>query len=79
MKLLRLALLACVLIPVTEATAQLTDVTQTPNVENEGIHKTLEEQVGAGRGDALTFGSSAYLIQRDPARSIRRGRQLLQR
>ena len=43
------------------------------------ISKTLIEQVGAGHGDEFTFGSSVYLIKRDPARSIRRGRQLFQR
>ncbi|HEX5065205.1 MAG TPA: di-heme oxidoredictase family protein, partial [Myxococcota bacterium] len=43
------------------------------------INKTLQEQVGAGHGDELTPGSAVYLIKRDPARSIRRGRQLFQR
>ncbi|ETW99296.1 MAG: hypothetical protein ETSY2_41200 [Candidatus Entotheonella gemina] len=62
------------------AEAQLTDVTQTtPNVPGGAIGKSLQEQVGEGRGDALTPGSSIYLIRRDPARSIRRGRQLFQR
>ena len=35
--------------------------------------------MGTGQGDAFTPGSSRYLILRDPARSIRRGRQLFQR
>ena len=61
------------------AHAQLTDVTQTPNLESAGIRKSLEQQVGAGVGDVMTAGSSIYIIQRDPARSIRRGRQLFQR
>jgi hypothetical protein len=61
------------------AYAQLTDTTQTPNLENEGVHKSLEQQVGAGRGNNLTPGSSLYIIQRDPFRAIRRGRQLFQR
>lgn len=43
------------------------------------IARTLEDQIGAGRGDELTPGSSIYLIKRDPARSVRRGRQLFQR
>jgi len=43
------------------------------------IAKTLSEQIGAGHGDAYTPGSSVYLILRDPARAIRRGRQLFQR
>jgi hypothetical protein len=59
--------------------AQLTDITQTPNAEEEGIRKSLEEQVGAGQGDAFTPDSSIYIIKRDPFRSIRRGRQLFQR
>ena len=62
------------------AHAQLTDMTQTsPNIPGGAIGKSLEEQIGAGRGDELTPGSSIYLIRRDPARSIRRGRQLFQR
>jgi hypothetical protein len=61
------------------AHAQLTDQTQTPNVERAGIFKSLEQQTGAGVGDLNTPNSSTYIIARDPARSIRRGRQLFQR
>jgi hypothetical protein len=61
------------------AHAQLTDQTQTPNAEGAGIVKSLEQQIGAGVGDSLTPDSSTYIILRDPARSIRRGRQLFQR
>ena len=61
------------------AEAQLTDLTQAPNAEDAGIHKSLAEQIGAGRGDGLTPDSSLFLIQRDPFRAIRRGRQLFQR
>ncbi|MGI9553805.1 MAG: hypothetical protein ACR2NC_02685, partial [Thermodesulfobacteriota bacterium] len=62
------------------AFTQLTDVTQTnPTVPGGQIGKSLEEQIGSGRGDEITPGSSIYLINRDPARSIRRGRQLFQR
>ena len=43
------------------------------------ISKTLAEQIGTGHGDENTFGSSTYIIKRDPARSVRRGRQLFQR
>jgi hypothetical protein len=57
----------------------MTDVTQTPNRENEGIHKSLTQQIGGGRGNVMTPGSSLYIIRRDPFRSIRRGRQLFQR
>jgi hypothetical protein len=45
----------------------------------DGINKNLPEQVGAGVGDINTIGSSRYIIARDPARAIRRGRQLFQR
>ena len=43
------------------------------------IGKTLEQQIGAGQGTEFVPGSSIYLIKRDPARSVRRGRQLFQR
>ena len=43
------------------------------------IEKSLAMQIGPGQGDINTPGSSAYLITRDPARAIRRGRQLFQR
>lgn len=62
------------------AEAQLTDVTQTtPNVPRGAIGKSLEQQIGTGQGDVNTPGSSSYIIRRDPARAIRRGRQLFQR
>ncbi len=73
-------LLAIVCVAATPpALAQLTDQTQTPNTERAGIYKSLDQQTGAGVGDDLTPGSSTYIIARDPARSIRRGRQLFQR
>ncbi len=59
--------------------AQLPDKSRTPNLANEGITKSLEQQIGAGRGDWMTPHSSSFIIARDPARSIRRGRQLFQR
>ena len=62
------------------AQAQLTDVTQTtPHIAGGAIGKSLQQQVGAGRGDDTTPSSSLYLIARDPARAVRRGRQLFQR
>ena len=61
------------------AWAELTDLTQTPNAVNEGIAKSLEDEVAAGRGDVRLPGSSLYVIARDPFRAIRRGRQLFQR
>jgi mono/diheme cytochrome c family protein len=61
------------------ADAQLTDITQTPNRANAGIQKSLEEQIGEGQGDRMTPESSIFIIQRDPFRAIRRGRQVFQR
>jgi len=61
------------------AVAQLIDRTLAPNAANEGIAKSLDQQIGAGRGDVYTPGSSAFIIARDPFRAIRRGRQLFQR
>jgi hypothetical protein len=58
---------------------QLVDRTLAPNVANEGIAKSYEQQIGAGRGSANTPGSSLFIINRDPARAIRRGRQIFQR
>jgi hypothetical protein len=61
------------------AWAQLTDRTQAPNTAKAGIAKSLQEETGAGRGDIMTPDSSIFIINRDPFRSIRRGRQLFQR
>lgn len=63
----------------TGAQAQETDIFQHPNTEQAGIKKSLEQQIGAGRGDINTPDSSLYIINRDPFRSIRRGRNLFQR
>jgi hypothetical protein len=69
-----------VLVLAAPAFAQLTEDPKTfPTVPGGHVSKSLTEQVGAGQGDELTYGSSMYLIKRDPARSIRRGRQLFQR
>jgi len=67
-------LLACI-----TASAQMIDNTQAPNTAKAGINKSLPDEIGAGRGDVMTSGSSVYIINRDPFRSIRRGRQLFQR
>jgi len=61
------------------ARAQMIDATQAPNAANDGIHKSLAEEVGAGRGDWNTPGSASFLINRDPYRAVRRGRQIFQR
>ncbi len=64
--------------------AQLADCSQIDqghHVDAPGgcIAKSLSQQVGPGQGDASTPWSAEYLIKRDPARAIRRGRQLFQR
>lgn len=43
------------------------------------IERSYVLQLGPGQGDATTAGSSTYLVLRDPARAIRRGRQIFQR
>lgn len=65
---------------VSAVSAQMTDVTQTfPHPPGSAIGKSLSEQIGAGHGDANLPGTSSYVIERDPYRSIRRGRQIFQR
>ena len=61
------------------AHAQLVDNTSSPHTVEAGIRKSLRDQAGPGRGDAMTQETSLYIIRRDPFRSIRRGRQLFQR
>ena len=61
------------------ATGQLIDRTAAPNVAGAGINKSFVQQVGAGRGTLTTPDSSLFIINRDPFRSIRRGRQVFQR
>src|SRR5207253_4963368 len=68
-------LVACV----ATSSAQLIDQTLAPNTAQAGIAKSLQDEIGAGRGDRYTPGSSIFIINRDPFRSIRRGRQLFQR
>src|SRR5262252_3967212 len=61
------------------AQAQLRDVSQTPNPRNAGIRKTFAQEIGMGRGTVMMADSSLYIINRDPFRAIRRGRQIFQR
>ncbi len=63
------------------ANAQLRDVKEkiSGNAVNEGIQKNLPETIGAGRGTISTQNSSLYILNRDPFRAVRRGRQLFQR
>jgi hypothetical protein len=67
------------LLTVAVAGGQMIDNTQALNPLNAGINKSLMQEIGAGRGDINTPGSSLYIIKRDPFRSVRRGRQLFQR
>jgi hypothetical protein len=61
------------------AFAQLVDDTLATSTAKAGIKKSYTEQIGTGRGDLMTPNSSWFIINRDPFRSIRRGRQLFQR
>lgn len=82
MRVPRLVLLLACAAPVVAGApvvAQLIDRTKAPNAAQEGIALSLDEQVGAGRGDLFTAESSLFIINRDPFRAIRRGRQLFQR
>jgi hypothetical protein len=74
----------------TGASAQLRDVTQNPDIAGVpghpgasagiGISYTAEKGTSPNdHGDVNLAGSSRYIIARDPARAIRRGRQLFQR
>jgi len=78
---MRMAVMAggAILLAGVTASGQMIDNTQAPNTAKAGINKALTDEIGAGRGNASTVGSSIYLINRDPFRSIRRGRQLFQR
>ena len=62
-----------------KASAQEVDQVSGPNVVGVGAAKGIVQQLGAGTGNELTFGSSRYIIARDPARAVRRGRNLFQR
>jgi len=67
------------LVPMSAGAQLVDETTITPWVAGGGIAKSLADEVGGGRGDVNTEWSSAYVIARDPARAIRRGRQLFQR
>lgn len=77
---LRISSLAAALVffaPVLHA--QLIDNNLALNTAKAGINKSLADEIGAGRGDLMTPNSSIFIINRDPFRSIRRGRQIFQR
>src|SRR5450432_1158632 len=79
-RLLRFFVFGTLLAPLAPgAWGQLVDQTLAPNTAKVGVAKSMQTEIGAGRGDAMTPTSSIFLIQRDPFRSVRRGRQLFQR
>src|SRR6476469_10254052 len=59
--------------------AQLVDNNLAPNTAKAGINTSLADEIGPGRGDIMTPNSSLFIINRDPFRSVRRGRQIFQR
>lgn len=62
------------------AEAQLKDVTQIgPTVAGGAINKSFVQEIGAGRGSIFLPNTSRFIINRDPFRAIRRGRQIFQR
>lgn len=78
-RLLQLCLLGLLFLITPLAKAQLIDNNQAPNTAKAGINKSLADEIGAGRGDIMTPNSSLFIINRDPFRAIRRGRQIFQR
>lgn len=80
MQVLKLSsLMGFILLVAPLAGAQLIDNNLAANTARAGINKSFAEEVGAGRGDIMTPNSSLFIINRDPFRSIRRGRQIFQR
>ncbi|HEY7405179.1 MAG TPA: di-heme oxidoredictase family protein [Candidatus Angelobacter sp.] len=73
------SLISLVLFVAPFAGAQLVDNNLAPNTAKAGINKSFADEVGPGRGDIMTPNSSLFIINRDPFRSIRRGRQIFQR
>src|SRR5450755_1189702 len=76
---LKLLALSAALTMTMVATAQMTDNTQATNTAKAGINKSQTDEIGSGRGTLSTPSSSVFIINRDPFRAIRRGRQLFQR
>jgi len=79
MRKLRFTMWIAPLLLAISAPSQMIDNTQATSTAKAGINKSLSDEIGAGRGNVMTPGSSIYLINRDPYRSVRRGRQLFQR
>jgi len=70
---------ASLLLLSTVALGQSIDQTQAPNTAKAGINKSLSDEIGDSRGNISTPNSSLYIINRDPYRAVRRGRQAFQR
>ena len=68
LKASRIALAAGLLVLPMDLRAQLIDKTLAPNAANEGIAKSLADEIGAGQGDIYTPDSSAFIIACDPFR-----------
>jgi hypothetical protein len=77
--LTRLGLVISVLFLAPTLRAQLVDNALATNTAKAGINKSLADEIGPGRGDLMTPNSSLFIINRDPFRSVRRGRQIFQR
>ena len=71
--------LSAMLLFAMTAQAQMIDNNQATSTSRAGINKSLADEIGPGRGDVNTSGSSMCMISHDPFRAIRRGRQLFQR
>src|SRR5438270_6920433 len=71
--------LAMFMVQASLAHGQLVDNSLAPNTAKAGINKSLADEIGPGRGDLMTPNSSLFIINRDPFRSVRRGRQIFQR
>src|SRR3990172_8739896 len=74
-----LALAGSLVSPITPTIGGLIDKTKAPNTANEGINKSLKDEIGAGRGSINISKTSILTIKPGPFREIRRGRQNFQR
>lgn len=90
LRTVRVAVAAGALSAAIPISAQLRDVTQNPDIagvpghplDSAGIGLSFEAEQGTSpndHGSVDLVGSSRFIISRDPARAIRRGRQIFQR
>lgn len=71
--------LSCAIANSALVDSTLVDQSSNVNAPSGTILRSFQDQIGTGQGDSETYGSSSYIIARDPLRSVRRGRQLFQR